>query len=73
MAQPLISSCENGRRQPGADLWLRLIRATGHDVTLVDTVAASREAAAKLEQVVALASALPVRKKGPLAFPAWPT
>ena len=70
--QPLISAVENGRRQPGADLLLRLIAATGHDVVLSDTVAASREAAAKLEQVVALASALPVRKKGPLAFPAWP-
>ena len=73
VAQPLISSYENGHRQPGANVLLRLIRATGHEVAFVDTVAASREAAAKLEQVVAIASALPVRKKGPLAFPVWPT
>ncbi len=71
--QPLISAYERGRRQPGADLLLRLLRAAGHEVLLVDTVEASREAAAKLEQVVALASALPARRRGPLAFPLWST
>jgi transcriptional regulator with XRE-family HTH domain len=63
--QPLISAYENGTRQPGADMLLRLVRATGHDLQLVDTVAASREAAAKPEQVVGLASALPARRKAP--------
>lgn len=71
VAQPLISAVENGRRQPGADLLLRLLRATGHDLRLVDTVESSREAAAKLEQVAALAMALPSRDPGPLAFPTW--
>lgn len=71
VVQPLISAVEQRRRQPGADLLLRLLRATGHDLSLVDTVEASREAAAKLEQVAALAMALPSRDPGPLAFPTW--
>ena len=70
--QPLISAYERGRRQPGADMLLRLLRATGHEVQLRSTVEASREAAAKLEQVCAMAMALPARDRGPLAFPAWP-
>jgi transcriptional regulator with XRE-family HTH domain len=64
--QPLISAYETGARQPGADMLLRLVRATGHDLTLEDTVASSRTAAAKLEQVIGLASALPARRKPPL-------
>ena len=69
--QPLISAVENGRRQPGADLLLRLVRATGHDLQLRDTVAGSRDAAAKLEQVAGLAMALPTRDPGPLTYPTW--
>lgn len=71
VAQPLISAVENGRRQPGADLLLRLLRATGHEIWLVDTVESSRDAAAKLEQVAALAMALPTRDPGRLTFPTW--
>src|SRR3954451_3231760 len=69
--QSLISAYETGDRQPGADMLLRLLRATGHDVQLVDTVEASREAAARLEQVCGLAMALPTRPPGELAFPVW--
>ena len=63
VAQPLISAYETGSRQPGADMLLRLLRAAGYEVELRDSVAASREAAKKLEQVVALAAALPARRK----------
>ena len=70
--QPLISAYETGARQPGADMLLRLLRSTGHEVSLIDTVAASREAAQRLEQVCAVAMALPARDPGPLTFPAWP-
>ena len=69
--QPLISAYETGARQPGADMLLRLLLATGHDVELTDTVESSRPAAHRLEQVCALAMALPSRPPGPLAFPAW--
>lgn len=73
VAQPLISAYEKGRRQPGADMFLRLLRASGHEVALVSTVEASREAAAKLEQVMGIAMVLPVRDRGPLTFPSWRT
>lgn len=69
--QPLISAYEAGRRQPGAEMLLRLLRATGHDVELTDTVRGSRDAAHRLEQVCALAMALPARPPGPLGFPVW--
>jgi len=69
--QSLISAYETGDRQPGADMLLRLLRATGHEVELTNTVERSREAAARLEQVCALAMALPSRPPGKLAFPSW--
>ncbi|GAC1610548.1 MAG: hypothetical protein NVS3B26_17880 [Mycobacteriales bacterium] len=71
VAQSLISAYETGHRQPGAEMLLRLLRATGHDVELIDTVEGSREAARRLEQVCALAMALPSRPPGKLAFPSW--
>jgi hypothetical protein len=47
------------------------VRVTGHDRQVADTVARSREAAAKLELVAALAMALPARDPGPLTYPTW--
>ncbi len=69
--QSLICAYETGRRQPGADMLLRLLRSTGHELALSSTVEASRESAAKLEQVCALAMALPSRPSGPLLYPTW--
>lgn len=71
VAQSLISAYETGHRQPGAEMLLRLLRATGHDIQLTNTVERSREAARRLEQVCALAMALPSRPPGKLAFPSW--
>lgn len=71
VAQPLISAYEKGHRQPGADMLLRLLRGTGNEVELVSTVERSRVAAKKLEQVAAMAMALPARRKGPLTYPTW--
>jgi transcriptional regulator with XRE-family HTH domain len=71
--QSLISAYERGRRQPGADMLLRLLAGTGHEVVLRSSLAGSREAADKLAQVVALASALPVRAPGPLRYPSFTT
>ena len=50
---------------------LRLLAASGHEVALVSTVEASREAAKKLELVCAMAMALPARRPGPLRYPPW--
>lgn len=69
--QPLISAYETGARQPGADMLIRLLRGTGHDLRVESTVDASRPAARKLEQVCAMAMALPSRPAGPLAYPPW--
>lgn len=71
--QSLISAYERGRRQPGADMLLRLLAATGHRVVLRSTVEESTEAAAKLAQVCALAMALPARPPGPLRYPPFRT
>ena len=69
--QSLISAYERGRRQPGGDMLLRLLAATGHDVVLRSSVEASREAADKLAQVCAVAMALPARARGPLRYPSF--
>ena len=71
LAQSLVSAYECGRRQPGADVLLRLLEATGHEVVLHSSVEASREAAKKLELVCALAMALPARRPGPLRYPSF--
>jgi transcriptional regulator with XRE-family HTH domain len=69
--QSLISAYESGTRQPGSDMFLRLLRGTGNEVVVSSTVERSREAAKKLEQVCALAMALPSRQPGPLTYPTW--
>lgn len=73
VANTLLSAYENGRRQPGADTLLRLLAATGSSLLVRSTVTASRSSAAGLEQVCALAMALPRRDPGPLAFPPFRT
>ena len=69
VSQPRISGYETGRLQPASDTLLRLLAATGHQVQIVSTVDASREAARKLELVCAMAMALPARAPGPLRYP----
>lgn len=69
--QSLISAYERGRRQPGADMLLRLLGGTGHEVVVRSSYAASRDAADKLAQVVALAMVLPAREPGPLRYPSF--
>lgn len=69
VAPTLISAYENGRRQPAGDTVLALLDATGTDVVLRSSVLESRQAAAQLEQVCALAMVLPRRDPGALAFP----
>lgn len=69
VASTLISAYENGRRQCGADVLLLLLEAAGYDLELVSSVERSRPAAQQLEQVCAMAMALPRRRPGPLRFP----
>lgn len=71
IAASLISAYENGRRVPGGDALLRLIEACGASLDLTTTVDRGRDAAAQLEQVAALAMALPRREAGELAYPSF--
>lgn len=71
IASTLISAYENGRRVPGGDALIRLIEACGGSVDLTTTVDRGRNAARQLEQVAALAMALPRRDPGPLEYPSF--
>ena len=71
VAATLISAYENGRRVPGGDALIRLIEACGGTVQVETSVERARGAAAQLEQVVALAMALPRRTPGPLTYPTF--
>jgi hypothetical protein len=69
IASTLISAYENGRRVPGGDALIRLIEACGGSLDPTTTVDRGRNAAKQLEQVAALAIALPRRVPGPLEYP----
>ena len=71
IAATLISAYENGRRVPGGDALLRLIEACGGSLDVTTTVDRARDSAAQLEQVAALAMALPRRDAGALAYPSF--
>lgn len=71
IAVTLLSAYENGRRQPAGDTLLRLLEAAGAQLQVVSRVEQSRTAAAQLEQVCALAMALPRREAGPLRYPSF--
>lgn len=71
VAATLISAYENGRRVPSGDALIRLVEACGGSIDVVTTVERARDAAVQLEQVAALAMALPRRAAGPLAYPSF--
>lgn len=71
IASTLISAYENGRRTPGGDALLRLLAACGASLEFTSSVERGRSSAAQLEQVAALAMALPRRDAGPLAYPSF--
>ena len=71
VASTLISTYENGRRVPGGDALIRLIEACGGSLEVSTTVERGRDAAAQLEQVAAMAMALPRRESGPLEYPSF--
>lgn len=71
VASTLISAYENGRRVPSGDALLRLLEACGASVDVTTTVERGRDAAAQLEQVTAMAMALPRREPGRLAYPTF--
>jgi transcriptional regulator with XRE-family HTH domain len=68
----VLSAYENGRREPGADTFLRLIRLAGYEAALTE---AKRERTdderrgRELALVLELAESLPHAERGDLTFP----
>jgi transcriptional regulator with XRE-family HTH domain len=61
----VLSAYERGRRQPGIDAAARVVAALGYRVEFVPTITPTLQAQ-RLEEVLALAGALPYRPR-PLA------
>jgi len=73
MTRSVVNAYERGRRQPGVDALVRLAGAAGLQVRLGRERTVHPPDAARagriLEQVLALADALPQRRRGPLRYP----
>jgi transcriptional regulator with XRE-family HTH domain len=67
----VLCAYERGTRMPGTDVFLRIVRAAGGDV-IVRTRHADdlHRADSVLQDVLALAEALPQKRRGPLTYPA---
>ena len=65
----VLSAYERGHRQPGADVFLRIIEAAGFETRLVPRLD-DRVQGERLVQVLRLAEALPYRPR-PMASPQW--
>jgi len=63
----VLSAYERGRREPGADAFLALVRAAGFDMAWVRRLDDTRQGQ-RLAQVLELAEALPYRPR-PMARP----
>jgi transcriptional regulator with XRE-family HTH domain len=70
LPRSVLNAYEHGRRQPGADVLARIVRAAGFDLRLEPTSRGvdERRAARILSQVLDLAEALPSRRRR-LTFP----
>jgi transcriptional regulator with XRE-family HTH domain len=67
----VLSAYETGARQPSAKMLARLVRAAGAELGLVEADARMLRQKAMLEQVVAVASQMPQRPAGDLAYPTF--
>lgn len=67
----VLNAYERGRRQPGADTFLRILDAADIEVRLSETTRRDMEERLGriLGQVLGLADALPLRREGPLEYP----
>lgn len=71
VARSVMNVYEHGRREPGAEMLLRILAATGNDLQIVPRVSKidTKRASRILEQVLELAEALPYRPNRDLGFP----
>lgn len=73
-SQAAVAAIESGRKQPTVATLDRLLRAAGTElVPATPEQAALLRRARRLEDVLALAEALPYRRPGPLRYPRVPT
>jgi transcriptional regulator with XRE-family HTH domain len=73
MTRSVVNAYEHGRREPGVDALARLAAAAGMRVQVAREQCSSVDPARAgriLEQVLALAEALPYRRPGRLEYPA---
>ena len=71
VAPSVLSAYETGARQPSAKMLARLVRAAGAELRIVEPQEQMMRQKAMLEQVVAMASALPQRPPGELTYPTF--
>lgn len=71
VAPSVLSAYETGARQPSAKMLARLVRASGAELGLVEPHDQMLRQKVMLEQVVAMASAMPQRPAGELAYPTF--
>jgi transcriptional regulator with XRE-family HTH domain len=76
IGQPVLSLYESGRREPRADVFIRLVEALGYAIEFTPLEARSpmpeRLVARVLPDVLGLADAMPRRRRAELAFPRLP-
>jgi transcriptional regulator with XRE-family HTH domain len=69
----VVCAYEHGRRQPGADALTRLLAAVGYRLELAPCSAVDADKVAQqLPELLALADALPSRRREPLRYPRLP-
>ena len=72
-SQAAVAAIESGRKQPSVATLERLLRAAGTELVPADPDrAALLRRARRLEEVLALAEALPFRRRGGLRYPRVP-
>ena len=71
VAPSVLSAYETGARQPSAKMLARLVRAAGAELLICEPREQMLRQKAMLEQVVAMASAMPQRPAGALAYPTF--
>ncbi len=71
VARSVMNVYEHGHREPGADVLLQILAATGNDLQIVPRVSKidAKRSSRILEQVLELAEALPYRPRRELGFP----
>lgn len=71
VARSVMNVYEHGRREPGADVLIHILAATGNELKVVPRVSKvdAKRSSQILEQVLELAEVLPYRPRRKLGFP----